>query len=843
MILLEPNCSKSNFLYFNFKMASDLILHTLVSLILCLFVLFSIFIAHCDSFDDFAPHNTFTVSSLVYPHTRLQPFQLRYFRVELPPWFSSVSISLNSDVDLDITKARKIPKRALPIICFREGSPPLPDASNTSIIDSGLAPLTILSIEGIQGHKNLEQCYPMQQYIELKLTNEQIPPGVWYFGLFNGIGSSRTQSKMVVRGSSYSFTANVTVEGCSPSTMFGQYCNHTVDPLSCSLFDGHNLAENILEAMSYNQTGESLVACRSTLKPSCLGDGEPKIYYLDVEGVAEELTISATNVRPNLTQSDNSSYVGGISLTGFTRLGAIPSVALHDYSSNLNTGPLIIRSPKVGRWYISIIPINVSKELESVSANNVRICYSMESYVLQCPYGKTGPNCAWNRYFLQAIVRRGSSPFESYFMPITEQYFKEPKFAVEPLLSNSSNHGEQKYAWTYFVLDVPRGASGGNINFRLSTTETMDYEVYARFGGLPSLDNWDYCYKNQTSNSGGSTFLSLCNSSNVNINFHILYASEGTWVLGLRHPINRSLAKYQTIMSVMLERCPNRCSSHGRCDYAFDASGAATYSYCSCDRNHGGFDCSVEIVNHRGHVQQSIALVVSNAAAIFPAFWALRQKALAEWVLFTSSGISSGLYHACDVGTWCPLSFKVLQFMDFWLSFMAVVSTFVYLATIDEVYKRVIHTVVAILTALMAITNATRSSNITIVLAIGALGLLIGWLIELLTKYRSFSFPLRISLNVLHRWESIKAWGHNLLKTLYRRYRWGFMTAGFTALAMAAISWKLETTETYWIWHSIWHLTIYTSSFFFLCSKERVSNVDNSFVSNGENEREGSNVN
>ena len=164
-------------------------------------------------------------------------------------------------------------------------------------------------------------------------------------------------------------------------------------------------------------------------------------------------------------------------------------------------------------------------------------------------------------------------------MPITEQYFKEPKFAVEPLLSNSSNHGEQKYAWTYFVLDVPRGASGGNINFRLSTTETMDYEVYARFGGLPSLDNWDYCYKNQTSNSGGSTFLSLCNSSNVNINFHILYASEGTWVLGLRHPINRSLAKYQTIMSVMLERCPNRCSSHGRCDYAFDASGAATYRF------------------------------------------------------------------------------------------------------------------------------------------------------------------------------------------------------------------------------------------------------------------------
>lgn len=46
--------------------------------------------------------------------------------------------------------------------------------------------------------------------------------------------------------------------------------------------------------------------------------------------------------------------------------------------------------------------------------------------------------------------------------------------------------------------------------------------------------------------------------------------------------------------------------------------------------------------------------------------------------------------------------------MDFWLSFLAVVSTFIYLTTIDEVFKRTIHTVVAILTALMAITKATR---------------------------------------------------------------------------------------------------------------------------------------
>lgn len=112
---------------------------------------------------------------------------------------------------------------------------------------------------------------------------------------------------------------------------------------------------------------------------------------------------------------------------------------------------------------------------------------------------------------------------------------------------------------------------------------------------------------------------------------------------------------------------------------------------------------------------------------------------------------------------------------------MAVVSTFIYLATIDEAFKRAIHTAVAILTALMAITKATRyidvgnivlvqvsnllkllfrsdliqfcrSSNVALVIGIGTLGLLIGWVIEYSTTHRSFSFPTGFCLNMLVRW-------------------------------------------------------------------------------------------
>ncbi|GJN20757.1 hypothetical protein PR202_gb08174 [Eleusine coracana subsp. coracana] len=206
-------------------------------------------------------------------------------------------------------------------------------------------------------------------------------------------------------------------------------------------------------------------------------------------------------------------------------------------------------------------------------------------------------------------------------------------------------------------------------------------------------------------------------------------------------------------------------------------------------------------------------------------------KAFAEWILYTSSGISSALYHSCDVGTWCILSFHVLQFLDFWLSFMAVVGTFIYMATIDEASKRAMHTAVFILTALLAATGATschlRSANIGIVIAIGSLGLLMGWLLEFSTARRFICWSWRNNLNVPQRWPDLRALFQNTLEMLNKRFRWLYLVLGFIALSFAATSWKLESNSTYWIWHrcfffsfscSMWHITIYTSSFFFLCS-------------------------
>uniref|UniRef100_A0A2P2JSC7 Uncharacterized protein LOC105134154 isoform X2 n=2 Tax=Rhizophora mucronata TaxID=61149 RepID=A0A2P2JSC7_RHIMU len=800
--------------------------------ILNLLFLFSLLFGHYCSTSELDQFKTFTVSSFKYPETEVKPYSLRYIRVDLPPWFSSVSIAVESDVNIDAKSVSKVPRSHLPVICFRDGSPPLPDLLNSSLIKLAVDSLSNGSFEAAQDPQNV-QCYPMQKKIAVTLTNEQISPGVWYLGIFNGIGPTRTQSKMIVRSPAYSFSANVSVNGCTTLTMWGQYCNQTIGPLSCSQSDSYSLMNNISDANL--GTIEKVVSCKKS-EVSCQGEGEPKVFSWEEVEMLEKIIIAATNVSFSANPSNNIVNASGVRLMYFARHGAIPSKTLHDFSGDLNRAPLVIHSPKSGRWYITILPANISKDLGGSTSTEMKVCYSINWQVLGCSMGKAGLNCTLEKYMLQTVFRRDNSPFESYYLPDSGKVSSDnANFPLVPLLSNSSYSRESNDSWTYFLLNIPYGAAGGNIHIQLTSDAKIDYEIYSRFGGLPSLDSWDYYYANSSKNSNSSMFFVLYDSSEEKVDFYILYVKEGTWAFGLRHlNTSNNIPHAQPFMSVSVERCPKRCSSYGECKVALDASGLTSYSFCSCDRTHGGFDCSIEIISYHRHIWQSIALIGTNVAAILPAYWALRQKAFAEWVLFTSSGISSGLYHACDVGTWCALSFNVLQFMDFWLSFMAVVSTFVYLATIEEAFKRTIHTAVAILTALMAITKATRSSNIILVIAIGALGLLVGWLLEFSTNLRSFSFSTELCLSMPIRWHTIKNWMNNLIKTLLRRFRWGFLLAGFTALAMAAISWKLESSESYWIWHSIWHVTIYTSSFFFLCSKAEIIDEETGRPSDGD---------
>ncbi|KAL9252296.1 hypothetical protein AKJ16_DCAP02600 [Drosera capensis] len=746
---------------------------------LCKWMLFVAMVRFHSVFADSGQGNSFILSSFSYPETKLKQFEWRYIRVELPPGFSSVSITIASDVELEPGSVPKSSNGSLPLICFREGSLPLPDSSDDAVKNLVVESLSNVFNVAIQNLHSGEACYLMQKNISLTWTNEQIMPGVWYLGLFNGIGPRRTQGKMIIRGSSLSFSANVAVEGCIGSNMWGPFCNQTVISLAC------------VQPLS----GTSSNWCRTAGEDSCHGTDEPRIVSLEIQGLAEQLAIMSTDVRLNTNLSMNDLINdGGIQVLAYVRYGSLPLTTAYDYSADILNGSLVIPLPKVGHWYIKILPINAAK-----------VCYSLMWQLLECPATKAGFNCTMQRYMLQTVLRKNpSTPFESYFVPLSGNLSSgSAKFPLGPLLSSVSLGSKSNTSWTYFAVDVPRGAAGGNMHIQLASDRAISSEIYARVDGLPSVGISDYFYANKMNNSKDSPFFTLYKSQDELVDFYLLFVREGIWSFGIRNtsPVADTSQDESTSLSISLERCPNKCSApHGSC---------------------------------LNFVDETTALATELMEALTAALNWYLIEALAEWVIFTSSGISSALYHACDVGTWCALKFGVLQFMDFWLSFMAVISTFVYMVEISEAAKRTIQASVSILTALMAVNGATRSSNIVLVIVIGSSGLLIGWLIEFSTKYRSFSLPTGFRENVLLSGQNIRNFILNAVKSFLKRFRWGYVVAGSVALIMAGISWKLETSKTYWIWHSLWHVSIFTSSFFFLCSKVVNPNPENQIPGNG----------
>ncbi|KAJ1693394.1 hypothetical protein LUZ63_010092 [Rhynchospora breviuscula] len=754
-------------------------------LILIVFVLFSGFVSSQNQYESLQ-------SSYSQHDLWLRPYEWTYLRVELPLWFSSVTMNFLSDTNIDREEMQGLSKSELPVLCLKDGNPLIPDLSDTYLNSLLMSFRTNGSVFGVNNSSHLEQCVPFQTNLTVVLTREQISPGVWYVGYFNGLGPERTQSKMISRGKSYKVTTNIYVSGCSVSTSWGSGCNQTMYTLSCM--------------QSYTngslQPGLKSIICSNSNDSSCLNQGgSSKLYYIDISTMPSQFNISLKTI----------SSSGGI-LVGYVRYDVVPSGDAYDYSMQIGGSPLIVDFPRVGRWYIIVQATNFT-------GLNGTICFSLDWQVVGCGNGKAGTNCSWDALALQRIPKRNPSiPFDSYYLPKDGP----TDSATFPLINLLSNYSDNQESYTFFFLDVPAGAAGSIIHVQVKSIGQDNFELYSKFGGLPLNDTWDY-YATGKNNSGNPVLLSSNGTTGaatgVNLEIFMLYAREGTWCFGLKHP-SAKVIKSQPLMYVSLVGCYKGCSNHGSCKYSVDESGLTFYSYCACDRDHGAFDCSEEIVSPNGHVRQSIFLIASNAAAILPAYWAIRQKAFAEWILYTSSGISSALYHACDVGTWCILSFRVLQFLDFWLSFMAVVSTFVFMATIDESSKRAIHAGVFILTALLAATGATRASNIGIVIAIGSLGLLIGWLLEFNQARRLVHWSQRINFqfHLLNQWENIRSVLLNLLDALKKRFRWGFLVLGFVFLAFAGTSWKLESNRDYWIWHSLWHITIYTSSFFFLCS-------------------------
>eukprot|EP00897_Mesotaenium_endlicherianum_P008675 jgi/Mesen1/7836/ME000419S07156 len=282
---------------------------------------------------------------------------------------------------------------------------------------------------------------------------------------------------------------------------------------------------------------------------------------------------------------------------------------------------------------------------------------------------------------------------------------------------------------------------------------------------------------------------------------------------------------------VVMHGCPDACSNHGTCAAMPDGSRLHTISYCYCDRTHGGTNCSVQLVSALGESKHWAALVLSNGASVLPAMWCFRHKAYAEWVIYSTSGVASGIYHSCDAGGWCAAAYSTLQFADFFLSFMAVVATCLHVAALEPAPKMTMFVVFMIVASVIACDKATSGMNIVVVALMGGTGLLFGWsldigrqrLVSATHHRRPPAHHHHPSYRYLLGWAATRASrAGSAVWSLLRRYKWPYLVAGAVALLAAKLNWLYETAATYWAWHSLWHLSIYTSALLFLCATDVV---------------------
>ena len=184
----------------------------------------------------------------------------------------------------------------------------------------------------------------------------------FFLGKLNFVSSfvlSKIQIMQIKRGSIFSYSANVTIEGCVDPTKHGQYCDQTVENL-----EDKNYTRNI-----------------------CLVNKESKIYALNTF-MPNQITVKANAIRYNQTRDSEE-----ISITCHARANGIPDESFHDYSSDLSKSSMVIPVPEGDSWYFSIR--NAKPE------EGVEVCFTVKWEINYCPDGKDGPNCAWNEYYLE----------------------------------------------------------------------------------------------------------------------------------------------------------------------------------------------------------------------------------------------------------------------------------------------------------------------------------------------------------------------------------------------------------------------------------------------------------
>ncbi|EQC34396.1 hypothetical protein SDRG_08166 [Saprolegnia diclina VS20] len=380
-----------------------------------------------------------------------------------------------------------------------------------------------------------------------------------------------------------------------------------------------------------------------------------------------------------------------------------------------------------------------------------------------------------------------------------------------------------------FVVDVPAMYAGAAMTLQLASKNlTNDGTIYIRANGLPSPTLFDYRFSIAAATPMDDPTLRPYNpQAPPPLAFPLLKAMDdedavfwqlppivfpkvdAIWYILLVPPPSPPNSSYAVALNMASLACPPEyaCSNRGTCLVKTSYQGLS-YGRCACHYGYGGRQCEVSIYSTSERLGRSWLLLGSNAAIVPAGVFSWRRKLYVEAVLFFGLGIISALYHACDLEIFCLLPYPFLQAMDFAFTFNAILLGFIHLSGAFKHVKAAMQVFVLVSLVFMTSYDATSMRNWLVIGVVCACQFIGSWTYYLTLAAQRLGCSLPSALKRF------------LLNSDNFEYR--YLVLGFLLFGGAFGCFFAEVGTSYWLIHSLWHLTAMSSACTFMALRKNI---------------------
>ena len=359
--------------------------------------------------------------------------------------------------------------------------------------------------------------------------------------------------------------------------------------------------------------------------------------------------------------------------------------------------------------------------------------------------------------------------------------------------------------WNVFSLTD----SGGTLDITLhlssfvANTSTSKGSVNATVHGCVMRKTTSNKQSNLLNCVGTEIQLSSSNKNNP-ITWHFPFPASGTWTLNLSlqctdlNSLNSACAKgfLPGRLSVSIVSCIDDCNSdmkHGSCGVY--RSDAILFSACRCKVDWMGLACNDgrNALSYYTQLLHTLLLTLSNLMFIPCIVLAIYRHFYTEALVYFFVLFMSSFYHACDQpgqAVYCLLPYDTLQFSDFLSSITAIWFTLIALAKLPHPFESFLHVLGLISLAVCVSYNRFNIWTTIVPAVVGVLIVLSKW---------------------TFKYHKLKKCYPGRKKTLFSIVP-GVICAG-VGMSLYAF---LETSENYYIVHSIWHILMASAVLFLL---------------------------